>query len=176
MVHSNGNVDPSALISALQNRFWSIDRNQPSTVAATLHQHVGEVNARTRSQTTLLGIFAVRGFLLALMGVYGVIAYLVGLQIREIGIRMALGAAPAQLLGLVLAHGLKAILAGVAIGLIAGLALARFLSKLLFGISSSDPLTYVTVSPLLIALIVARIYLPTHHASRIGPILALHYE
>jgi putative ABC transport system permease protein len=174
MVRSSGN--PLALVPALQNRIWSIDKNQPITAVATLDQRIAAVNASPRSQTLLLGIFAALGFLLALIGVYGVMSYLVGLQTREIGIRMALGAAPAQVLRRTLAHGIKLTLAGVSIGIVAGLLLTRFLSSLLFGVSYSDPLTYSAVSLLLILVAVAAIYLPARRASRIDPIEALRYE
>jgi hypothetical protein len=88
----------SALVPAIQDRIWSIDKNQPITSVATLDQRIAEVNASPRSQTLLLRIFAALGFLLALIGVYGVMSYLVGLQTREIGTRMALSAFPYQVL------------------------------------------------------------------------------
>jgi ABC-type antimicrobial peptide transport system permease subunit len=176
VVRSASNTNPLTLVPALQDRIWSVDKNQPITAVATLNQRIAEVNASPRSQTILLGIFAALGFLLALIGVYGVMSYLVGLQTREIGIRMALGAAPAQVLRLVLTHGLKLTLAGVAFGLLSALALTRFVSTLLFGISSSDPLTYAAVSILLITIATAAILLPARRASRIDPILALRHD
>jgi putative ABC transport system permease protein len=176
IVRANSNTNPLALVPALQDRIWSIDKNQPITAVATLKQRIAEVNASPRSQTILLGIFAALGFLLALIGVYAVMSYLVGLQTREIGIRMALGAAPSQVLRLVLSHGIKLILTGVAIGIVAGLLLTRFMSSFLFGISSSDPFTYVAVSFLLTAVALAAIWLPARRASCIDPILALRYE
>ncbi len=102
------------------------------------------VNAAPRSQTLLLGIFGGLGFVLALVGVYGVMSYLVSLQTREIGIRMALGAAPTQILRLVIAHGMKLALSGVLLGVVSGLAVTRFMRSLLFGISSTDPLTFAS--------------------------------
>jgi putative ABC transport system permease protein len=176
MVRSSANTNPLALVPALQDRIWSVDKNQPITAVATLNQRIAQVNASARSQTILLGIFAALGFLLALIGVYGVMSYLVGLQTREIGIRMALGAAPAQVLRLVLSHGLKLTVAGVAVGLLGALALTRFMSTLLFGISSSDPITYVVVSVLLIAIATAAILVPARRASRIDPLLALRHD
>jgi putative ABC transport system permease protein len=176
IVRSSSNSNPLALVPALQDRIWAIDKNQPITAVATLNQRIAEVNASPRSQTRLLAIFAALGFLLALIGVYGVMSYLVGLQTREIGIRMALGAAPRQVLRLILTHGLKLTLAGVTLGILSGLALSRFMSSLLFGISSSDPFTYAAVSALLITVAAAATYLPARRASRINPIQALRHD
>ena len=174
LVHSSS--DTLALVPNLQNRIWSIDKNQPITAVATLNQRIATVNASPRSQTILLGILAALGFLLALIGVYGVMSYLVSLQTREIGIRMALGAAPAQVLRRVLTHGLKLTAAGVVLGIPCGLILTRFMSTLLFGISSTDPLTYATVAALLTFVALIATYLPARRASRVDPMIALRYE
>ena len=168
--------DPLALVPALQDRIWSVDRNQPITAVATLNQRIAEVNASPRSQTLLLSIFAALGFLLALIGVYGVMSYLVSLQTREIGIRMALGAAPSQVLRLVLTHGMKLALSGVILGVVGGLLLSRFLSSLLFSISPADPLTYVAVSVFLLAITLAAAYIPARRASSVDPLVALRCE
>jgi putative ABC transport system permease protein len=168
--------DPLALVPALQERIWSIDKNQPITAVATLDQRIAEVNASPRSQTLLLGIFAALGFVLALIGVYGVMSYLVGLQTREIGIRMALGAAPFQVQRRVLAHGLKLTVAGVIIGTICGLALTRFMATLFFRFAISDPLTYTTVAALLLAVAAAACYIPARRASHIDPASTLRSE
>jgi ABC-type antimicrobial peptide transport system permease subunit len=168
--------DPSALVPALQDRIWSIDKNQPITAVATLDQRIAEVNASPRSQTLLLGIFAALGFALALIGVYGVMSYLVGLQTREIGIRMALGAAPSQVLGRILAHGLKLAVAGVILGTLCGLVLTRFLATLFFSFAISDPLTYTTVAALLLAVAAAACYIPARRASHIDPASTLRSE
>jgi ABC-type antimicrobial peptide transport system permease subunit len=168
--------DPRDLVSALQDCIWSIDKNQPITAVATLDQRIAEVNASPRSQTLLLGIFAALGFVLALIGVYGVMSYLVGQQTREIGIRMALGAAPSQVQRRILAHGLKLTVAGVIIGTICGIALTRFMATLFFTFAISDPLTYTTVAALLIAVAAAACYLPARRASHIDPAIALHHD
>jgi predicted permease len=174
MILSNADAQP--LVPALQNRIWSIDKNQPISAVATLNQRIAIINASPRSQTILLSVFAALGFLLALIGVYGVMSYLVGLQTREIGIRMALGAAPEQVLRGVLAHGLKLTASGVLFGLLAGLILTRYMSSLLFGVSSADPQTYSMVAAMLIAVATAAIYLPARRASRVDPMVALRHE
>jgi putative ABC transport system permease protein len=170
------NADPQPLLPALQDRIWSIDKTQPISAVATLNQRIATVNASPRSQTILLSVFAALGFLLALIGVYGVMSYLVGLQTREIGIRMALGAAPAQVLRAVLAHGLKLTASGVLLGSLAGLVLTRFMSSILFGVSSADPRTYSIVAVLLIAVATAATYLPARRASHVDPPIALRHE
>ena len=170
------NSDPQPLVPTLQDRIWSIDKTQPISAVATLNQRIAITNASPRSQTILLTVFAAVGFLLALIGVYGVMSYLVGLQTREIGIRMALGAAPAQVLRGVLSHGLKLTAAGAMLGSLAALLLTRYMSSLLFGVSSADPQTYSVVAALLIAVATAAIYVPARRASRVDPIVALRHE
>ncbi len=165
-----------SLIPALQDRIWSIDKNQPITSVTTLNQRIADVNASPRSQTLLLGIFAALGFLLALIGVYGVMSYLVGLQTREIGIRMALGASPAQVLRRILTHGLKLTTIGILLGLAGGLVLTRFMSSQLFAISPNDPVTYATVALLLLTVSQAASYAPARRASLLNPTYALRHE
>jgi ABC-type antimicrobial peptide transport system permease subunit len=103
-------------------------------------------------------------------------SYLVGLQTREIGIRMALGADRGRILHSVIVHGLKLTLSGIFVGIVMGLALARFMSSLLFGVSASDPLTYVTVTLLLLVVAAAACSIPARRAARVDPIVALRYE
>ncbi|MGB9469805.1 MAG: ABC transporter permease [Candidatus Acidiferrum sp.] len=165
-----------SLIPALQDRIWSIDKNQPITSVATINQRIAEVNASPRSQTLLLGIFATLGFLLALIGVYGVMSYLVGLQTREIGIRMALGATPSQVLRRILAHCLKLTTIGILLGLAGGLVLTRFMSSQLFAISPNDPATYAAVALLLLLVSTAASYAPARRASQLNPTTALRHE
>ena len=174
VVRSGG--EPLALVPALRERIWSVDRNQPITAVATIEQRIAEVNASPRSQTILLGIFAVFGILLTLIGVYGVMSYLVSLQIREIGIRMALGGTPAEILGRVLAHASKLALAGVVLSILGGLFLARFMSSTLFVVSPAGPMMYGTIAIFLIAVALAAAYIPARRASRVDPLVALRYE
>ena len=103
-------------------------------------------------------------------------SYLVGLQTREIGLRMAFGADRGRILHLFIVHGLKLTLSGILIGIVIGLALTRFMSSLLFGVSASDPLTYLTVALLLLVVAVAACLIPARRAARVDPIVALRYQ
>ena len=124
----------------------------------------------------LLGVFAALALLLAAVGIYGVMSYVVSLRTNEIGVRMALGAQPRDVLGLVLGRGTKLAVAGVAIGLAGALALSRFLSSLLFGVRSTDPPTFLAVALLLIAVALAACYFPARRAMRVEPLVALRHE
>jgi ABC-type antimicrobial peptide transport system permease subunit len=114
--------------------------------------------------------------LLASLGIYGVLAYLVGRRTQEIGIRMALGAAPADVLRAVLGQGLRLSALGIAAGIVAALGVTRVLSKLLFGVTPTDPVTFLSVIVLLLAVASAASYIPARRAMKIDPILALRDE
>jgi putative ABC transport system permease protein len=129
-----------------------------------------------RVQMLLLSIFAAVALLLASLGIYGVLAYLVSQRTQEIGIRMALGAGPRDVLLAVAGQGMGLSIAGIALGVAAALALTRLVSKLLFGIAASDPATFVTVAALLLVVASAACYVPARRAMRIDPILALREE
>ena len=121
-------------------------------------------------------IFAALALLLASVGIYGVLSYLVGQRIPEIGIRLALGAQRDDVLRLILGEGLRMAFLGVAIGLAGALALSRLLADLLFGISAADPVTFAGVAILLTAMAIAACYIPARRAMRVNPIVALRYE
>ena len=137
---------------------------------------MAEHNATPKSQSMLLGIFGGLGFVLALIGVYGVMSYMVSQQTREIGIRMALGADPNRILRLIVFHGLKLALAGVAIGLGTSFALTRFIRSLLFGISPTDPLTFTTVAIFLTIVAIAACAIPARRAMTVDPMIALRHD
>jgi putative ABC transport system permease protein len=168
--------NPLAVVSAIQDRIWTLDKNRPVTAIKTMDKQIAEDNATPKSQSVLLGIFGGLGFVLALIGVYGVMSYIVSQQTREIGIRMALGADPNGILRLVVFHGLKLALAGVAVGLGTSFALTRFIRSLLFGISPTDPLTFSTVAISLTIVAIAACAIPARRAMTVDPMIELRHD
>ena len=168
--------NPTSIIGAIQSSVWAIDKTRPITDVKTIEQQIAEHNAAPKSQSLLLAIFGALGLLLAVIGVYGVMSYVVTQQTREIGIRIALGAEPQKILRMVITRGVKLAVIGVAIGLVASFGLTRFLSSLLYDTSPTDPLTFAAVAIALIAVAVAASATPARRAMRIDPIRALRHD
>jgi putative ABC transport system permease protein len=141
-----------------------------------MEEYLSSSMANRRVIATLLGSFAAVALALAASGLYGVLAYSVSRRTREIGIRVALGARPGDVLKLVVAQGMILTVTGLGIGLAGALLLTRFLSGLLFGVGATDPLTFAGVSALLAGVALLACYLPARRAARVDPITALHYE
>jgi ABC-type antimicrobial peptide transport system permease subunit len=137
---------------------------------------ISDSMAARRFAMILLGAFAALALGLASVGIYGVIAYVVGERTQEIGIRMALGARQKDVLRLVLWQGTRLALLGVAIGLAAALTLTRLITRLLYGISATDPATFAGLATVLIAVAVAACWIPARKAMRVDPVVALRYE
>ena len=127
-------------------------------------------------RVALLTTFAAVALIIAAIGIYGVLAYSVNQRTREIGVRMALGATPRRVLNLVVNEGMKMVLAGVAIGMVGGLALGRTVSSLVFGVPVHDPLTFVLVAVVLTAIALAACIIPARRAARVDPMVALREE
>ncbi len=168
--------DPLALVPVIEDRIWELDKNQPISSVKTAGQMLSETNASPRSQSMLLGIFGALGVILALVGVYGVMSYLVTQQTREIAIRVALGAESGNIFKLIVSHGLKLTLAGVAVGLAISLALTRFVHAMFYGIRVYDPVTFAAVSASLTLVALAACVVPARRAMRVDPMTALRCE
>ncbi|PYS68024.1 MAG: hypothetical protein DMF69_21405 [Acidobacteria bacterium] len=174
MPQTNG--DPSTIAPALQTEIRTLDPNQPLSDVRTMSQVLSESVSRSRFNTLLLAIFAGLATLLSAVGIFGVMNYSVTLRTREIGLRLAIGAQPRQVLLLVLKQGLLLTLVGVGLGLAAAVALTRLLSGLLFGVAAIDATTFTAISVLLILVSLLACYLPARKAMSIDPLSALRYE
>jgi ABC-type antimicrobial peptide transport system permease subunit len=139
-------------------------------------QYIDLSLARQRFTALLLTVFALLALFVAAVGTYGVMAYLVGQGTREIGIRIALGAGRGRVLGMVVGHGAWLAAAGVGAGLAGALALSRYLTALLFGVSARDPLTFVAVPAVLFLVALAACYVPARRAARVDPMVSLRCE
>lgn len=168
--------DPALLAPAVQREIRALDPNQPVSDVRTMNQVMSEAVSRSRFNTLLLGLFAGLATLLSAVGIFGVMNYSVSLRTRELGLRLAIGAQPRQVLLLVLKQGLMLTMLGVALGLVASFALTRLLSGLLFGVAAVDAATFATISLLLVVVSLLACYLPARRAMRIDPMMALRYE
>jgi putative ABC transport system permease protein len=168
--------DPAALVPAVKQAIWSVDSAPPIARIATMEELVAASEAERRFALMVFGIFAVAALVMAGLGLYGVIAGSVAERTREIGLRSALGATPAQILSLVVRQGMTLAAVGVAIGLAGAAAATRGLTTLLYGVTSLDPLTYGGTIVLLAAVCVASCWLPARRAARLDPTIALRGE
>ncbi len=168
--------DPNALMPALRSVVQSIDVDLPLTDAGTMDESIHKFSTTPRFRSILLSVFAGLGLLLALIGIYGVIAISVTQQTREIGIRMALGAQPGEVMRMMLRRGLLWVAAGTAAGLIGALGATRLLGSLLFEVKATDPISFAIATGLLVAAALAACYVPARRAMRVDPMVALRYE
>ena len=168
--------DPLLLARAIETEIHAIDKDQPVADIQTMDQVLSDSVARPRFQTVLLGLFAGLALVLAVVGIYGVMSYAVSQRTREIGIRMALGAAPASILKMVLGEAMALTLVGVAAGLAAAAALTRYLATMLYGVTTADPATFAGVSLLLTAVAAVASFIPARRATKVDPMVALRYE
>jgi putative ABC transport system permease protein len=170
-------VNPLGLVEPVKREIWATDRNVALTMTRPLDELLSDyVYAQPRFVLLVLGVFAGLGLVLVAVGVYSVIAYTVSRQTREIGIRVALGASAADVIGMVLRMGLWLIGAGLAVGLAASFAANRVLASELFGVTAHDPMTFVGVAVVVIAVGVAACWIPARRATRVDPVVALRFE
>jgi putative ABC transport system permease protein len=169
-------VEPLALQTAVRREMQAVDGEVPASSIKTMDQFLSSTVAARRFNLLLLVIFAGAALLLATTGMYAVISYSVTQRTHEIGIRLALGAAPRDVLKLVVAQGMRLALFGVGIGLIAALSITRVMASLLFEVSASDPSTFVTVSLVLAGVALGACFVPARRATKVDPMVALRYE
>ncbi len=168
--------DPQSMIPAVRNEVHSLDPNLPIFDVKTLTEHMGLALFPARVAAAVLGVFGIVALMLAAIGIYGVTSYSVAQRTREIGIRMALGAQLGDVLKLILTHGVKLTVLGVSFGLIGAYLATRAITSVLYGVSATDPLTFIFVSLLLTTVALVACYWPARRATKVDPLVALRYE
>ena len=166
----------SDVAESIRNAILRLSSEHVVSQAQTMDEIIAQSLSARRFSMILLGLFAVAALVLASIGIYGVVSYVVGQRTQEIGVRMALGANRFEVIGLVLRDGMKMTLIGVAFGFAAALGLTRLMGTLLYGVSATDPLTFFGVAVLLVLVALAACYLPARRAMRVDPVVALRYE
>jgi putative ABC transport system permease protein len=169
-------VAPMSVIGAVRNEVRGLDSSLALYHVLTMEQVVAEGMVGETQEAFLLGLFAVVALLMAAIGLYGVMSYMVTQRTHEIGVRMALGAQRSDALRLVIGHGAKLTAIGLAIGIASALGLTQLISSVLFGVAATDPVTYIAVAVLLAVVALAACYIPARRATRVDPMVALRYE
>jgi putative ABC transport system permease protein len=168
--------DSGRLVSAVRARLTALDKNVPLYQVATMEELLGNSTASRRFSLVLLSLFAALALLLAVVGVYGLLSFSVSRRTHEFGVRMALGAAPVDLMWMILWQGMKPLLWGVLLGLIASILITRLIASLLYGVSPTDPWTFASVTMLLVAAGLAACYIPARRILRVDPLQSLHHD
>ena len=168
--------DPGVMMKRVVDAIHAIDPLQPITSTFTLDEAVSDAVARPRLLTVLLGLFGAMGLVLGALGLYGVLSYLVNQRTREIGVRLALGAQRRDVLKMVVVRGLSLAGIGIALGLVGALVLTRVMQGVLYGVTSTDPLTFGAVAVVLLIVASAASLIPALRATRVDPLVALRSE
>ncbi len=168
--------DPMTLAGVVQEEIWQVDPNQPIKEVRLLGAFIDDEVFQRRTQTLLLGAFAVLALIVASVGIYGVLSYAVSYLTREIGIRMALGAQRGSVLGMILGQGMLLVGIGCVVGIGLAYALGGVMSSMLFGVEATDPATFVSVPVVLVAVALVASLIPARLATRVDPIVALRWE
>ncbi|MGE0128685.1 MAG: ADOP family duplicated permease [Blastocatellales bacterium] len=168
--------EPSSLAAAVRQQVWAVDKNQPIREVGTLGQFVSGTLAPRRFNTWLLSGFAALALLLGALGIYSVLAFSVTERRQEMGVRLALGAQPRNMMALVIRQGMTLVAVGVVLGVAGALALTRLLKSLLFGVRATDPLTFIVVALLLALVAMLACWIPARRATKVDPMMALRTE
>ena len=168
--------DPGQIAGAVRQAVWAVDKDQPVSNVQTMDHVLATAVSRERFQTLLLALFATLALVLACVGLYGVISYAVVQRTHEIGVRMALGAQPADVLRLVIHQGMLLTLIGLVIGVAGAFAVTRVMTEMLFGVTATDPFTFAGVTIVLGLIALLACYIPARRATKVDPLVALRYE
>lgn len=168
-------VNAKSMADWIKKEVAALDTELPVSIS-TMHERVAKLAERPRFNAFLLSLFGGIGVLLAMIGLYGVMAFLVGQRTQEIGVRMALGATPGAITKLILSRAARWTTAGVVVGVIGSFFTTRLLRTMLFGVPERDPWTYAAVLPLLLIVALAAAWIPSRRASRVHPMTALRHE
>jgi putative ABC transport system permease protein len=170
------NAEPEKIQVAVQKAIWEVDQSAPISRINTMKQILGDQVSHSRFNTLLLGIFSALALILATIGIYGVMSYAVSQRTHEIGVRTALGAQKIDVVWFVVRQGLKLTVLGIAFGLASAYGLTRLMTKLLFNVSATDPLTFAGVALLLALVALLACYIPARRATKVDPMVALRRE
>jgi ABC-type antimicrobial peptide transport system permease subunit len=168
-----GKLNTSAIPDDVRKQVQALDSSLPVFGAQTLNETVSASVSQRRFAMEMVGLFALTSLLLAALGIYGVISYLVNERTHEIGIRLALGAGKTDVLQMILGQGLRLALTGAAVGLLCALIVSRFIASLLYGVRPTDPLTFAGVAILFLLVALVACYLPARRATKVDPMVAL---
>ena len=170
------NIDPQSLARAIKTAVWSVDRNLPVSHVETLENTIGNATWQSRFSFQLVGLFSALALVLAMIGIYGVMAYEVARRTHEIGIRMALGAGRRSIASLIARQSLPIALIGIACGLAAAAGLARLMRGILYEVDPVDPVTFASVATLVLIVATLAALVPARRAMRVDPLIALRHE
>ena len=176
VIVARSRTDAASLFGPLREAVWAVNKDQPITKLRTVEDYLSTSVSQHRFNTVLLGAFALLALILAGVGIYGVMSYSITQRTHEMGIRMALGAKQRHVLGMVIGEGMKLAGAGVGIGIGGAFAVTRVMASLLFGVSATDPLTFVAIPAVLTLVALAACYAPARRATRVDPMAALREE
>jgi putative ABC transport system permease protein len=168
--------DPNALLPSIRQKIHGMDPELALANVKTMDEWISNSAAQPRLNARLLAIFATMALVIAAIGIYAVLAYSVAQRTREIGLRIALGAMPGRVIGLVMGEGMKVGLIGIGIGLVGALAIGRVMASLLYGVPLRDPATFALVAVVLMLVALAACYIPGRRAAKVNPMVALRYE